>query len=493
MRVTGRWAARVLGAVTLAGVAALAAAAERPELLPWPGPGFRTEQGSWMRPLDPRVTFSPLLTVGDSILGPFEEAETFRFFPMPAGIAVQNLGRGVAEIYVAHQTTWEDNIGSGRVSRLLLDERTRRVLAADWIVVGETPLETFEGLGSVYLADTHEGFLTPHLFVNEASVQGPNRGIVAAVNTRNGIVVPLPWLGRFRHDMTLLLPLSNGRLVAIATEDGDPGRSQLYMYLAASDTDFLTGRGELFVLRADPPSDRLDTQSAAMVRKTKPPLTGRFVPVRGFSVAGDAMAPSAVELSAQAAHALNFVRLGDVALDPRNPGAFFIADIGDENIMDPVSGRPVTGNGRIYRIELDPFDPTLVREIRVLLDGDEADDIYRPHDLETDMQSLMIQEDPSRRGIRPSRLLRYELNTRRLDVLAECAERDPQGRMIPEGTGGSWRTAGIVDASEAFGPGTWLVAVQARNDRSSVFDGHGGGGQLLLMRTSVWNEAKKKR
>ena len=68
-----------------------------------------------------------------------------------------------------------------------------------------------------------------------------------------------------------------------------------------------------------------------------------------------------------------------------------------------------------------------------------------------------------------------------------------QFRMIPEGTGGSWRTAGIVDASEAFGPGTWLVAVQARNDRSSVFDGHGGGGQLLLMRTSVWNEAKKKR
>ena len=493
MILPGRWAARLLVVVGLVGPAAVATASERPELRPWPGLGFRTEQGSWLRPLDPRVSFSPLVTVGDSILGPFEDAENFRFYPMPSGIALENVGHGLAEVYVTHQTTWEDGVGSGRVSRLLFDERTHRVVAADWIVDGGTAVETFEDLGGAFLADTHEGFLRSQLFVNEGSLVGPNRGVVAAVDVRSGFVAPLPWLGRFQHDITFFLPLANGRLVAILTENGNPGRSQLYMYLADSDTDFMNGRGALYVLRADPPSDRLDTQSASMARKTKPPLTGRFVRVQGFTVGGDPVAASAVELSAQAARALNFVRLGDVALDPRNPGAFFLADLGDENYMDPVSGRPVTGNGRVYRIELDPFDPTLVREIRVVLDGDEADDIYRPHDLDADMQSLMIQEDPSRRGIRPSRILRFDLTTRRLEVLAECAERDPQGRMIAEGTGGLWRTAGIVDASGAFGPGSWLVAVQARNDRSTTFDGHGGGGQLLLMRTSAFADAKKKR
>jgi hypothetical protein len=496
MSLPGRWAAWLsvlAGLVGLVGLATAARAYERPELRPWPGPGFRTEQGSWLRPLDPRVSFSPLVTVGDSILGPFEDAENFLFYPMPSGLGLENLGHGLAEVYVCHQTTWEDGIGSGRVSRLLFDERTHRVVAADWIVDGETAIETFEDLGGAFLADTHEGFLTSQLFVNEGSLQGPNHGVVAAVNVRNGFVTPLPWLGRFQHDMTFFLPLVNGRLAAILTENGDPGRSQLYMYLADSDTDFMSGRGRLYVLRADSPNDRLDTQSASMARKTKPPLTGRFVPLQGFTVGGDPVNASAVELSAQAAHALDFVRLGDVALDPRNPGAFFLSDLGDENYMDPVSGRPVTGNGRIYRIELDPFDPTLVREIRVVLDGDEADDIYRPHDLDADMQSLMIQEDPSRRGIRPSRILRYNLITRRLEVLAECAERDPQGRMIAEGTGGLWRTAGILDASGAFGPGSWLVTVQARNDPSTTFNGHGGGGQLLLMRTSAFADAKKKR
>jgi len=266
------------------------------------------------------------------------------------------------------------------------------------------------------------------------------------------------------------------------------------MYIADSDADFLSGNGDLYVLRADPPAGRPDTQSAAMAKKSRPPLTGRFVPLHGIAVHTDPTnGPSIVEASTRAAGALNFVHLEDAAPDRRNPSAFFLADRGEETFMDPVSGRPVTGNGRIYRIELDPFDPTIVKEIRVLLDGDEADDIYRPRDLETDEHHLMVSEDPERRGIHPSRILRYDLDTRRLDVLAECAERDPQGRMIPAGTGGLWRAAGIVDASDAFGPGSWLVAVQARNDRSTRFDSRGGGGQLLLMRTPIWTDAKKSR
>lgn len=480
---------RAPGAIAvLIGVAALTVAAVRPELRPWPGQGFQTEGASLLRPLYRGVTFTPLMTVGDSLVPPTPEDEGFLFLPMPDGAALQSTDRGLAEIYVGHGTSWEDGVGSGRVSRLLLDRKTQRILAADWIVDG---MESFERLSGATLAGPREGFLTPHLLIGENSLQGPNHGVVAAVSVRSGIVSALPWLGRFHHEKTLFLPFSNGRVTAILTEAGDPGASQLYMYLAPSDTDFLNGGGQLYVLRADPPRDGPDTQLASMVKKTRP-LTGRFVPVRGVTIGGDPMAPSSVEFSSQAVRALRFARLGDAAPDRLNPGAFYFADQGAEDWIDPVSGRPVTGDGRIYRLELDAFDPTIVKELRLILDGDDADDLYRPADLESDDRGLMIQENPGRRGVHPSRILRWDFNTRRLEPLAECAERDPQGRLIPEGTGGAWETSGIADASGVFGAGAWLVTVKAPNDYSTAFHGRGGGGQLLLMRTPVLGEVTEK-
>lgn len=471
------------------GIAVVATAAVRPELRPWPGAGFRTEAGSFLRPLYDGVDFTPLVSVGDSLVPPNPDDEGFLFFPKPDGIGVQAVGQGLAEIYVTHGTSWQDGVGSGRVSRLLLDQETRRVLAADWIVDG---IESFEALSGGTLTTTHEGFLIPQFLVGENSLQGPNHGVAAAVSVRSGVVAALPGLGRFRHEATLLLPIANGRVIAILTEGGDPGRSELYMYQAESDTDFLSGRGQLLVLHADPPREGQDTQLASMVKKSRP-LTGRFVPVRGFTVEGDASDPAAVALGANAARALRFARLGDAAPDRLNPSAFYFADQGDENWTDPVSGRPVSGDGRIYRLELDSFDPTIVKELRVILDGDDADDLYRPRDLESDERGLMIQENPGRRGIHPSRILRWDFNLRRLEPLAECAERDPQGRLIPAGTGGVWETTGIVDASDVFGAGSWLVAVQAPNNDSPRFGGRGGAGQLLLMRTPVLGRTAKSK
>jgi len=475
-----------LGVVLGLGVAAVCTAAVRPELRASSGPGFLTEQGSFLRPLYDGVHFTPLLSVGDSIIPSDPDDELFLFFPKPAGIGIQSVGSGLAEVYVTHGTTWQDGVGSGRVSRLLLDQKSHDVLAADWIVDG---VESFEGLSGGTLAATHEGFLLPQFFVGENSLQGPNHGVAAAVNVRSGVVAALPWLGHFRHEAMLFLPITNGRVIAILTESANAGQSELYMVQAESDTDFLAGRVQLFVLHADAPRDTPDTQLASMVKKTRP-LTGKFVPVPGISVEGDANDPAAVVLGANAARALRFARLGDAAPDRRNSGAFYFADQGDEDWTDPVSGRPVSGDGRIYRLELDSFDPTIVRELRIVLDGDDADDLYRPCDLESDERGLMIQENPGRRGIHPSRILRFDFNTRRLEPLAECAERDPQGRLIPVGTGGVWRTTGIVDASDTFGAGTWLVSVQAPNDPSG-FGSRGGAGQVLLMRTPTPGERAK--
>ncbi|HET7903218.1 MAG TPA: alkaline phosphatase PhoX [Candidatus Eisenbacteria bacterium] len=475
-----------LGAATLAPEPA--AAALRPTLRPWPGPGFRTPDHPYVRPLRDDVTFHPLMTVGDTLVPPDVDEEGFVFYPLPDGIGLQLVDEGLAEIYVAHEIAWDDGLGGGRVSRLLVDPRSERILAADWIVDG---IEQFDRLCGASLAGARQGFLSPRLLINEESILGPNRGIVAAVDPRSGTVTGLPWLGRFEHERTVVLPAVSGQLVTLLTEDGPAGQSQLYMYLANGDNEILEGRGRLYVLRADAPAGRENTQLASMARKVRP-LTGRFVPVRGVTVDGDASHPSAIELAAQGARALNFVRLEGVTPDTRNANAFFIADTGQENVIDPVSGQPVTGGGRIYRIELDAFDPTVVKEIRVLLDADEGDDLYRPDNIAADDRGLLIQEDPGRRGLHPARILRYDFRSLRLEPIAECVERDPQGRVIPEGTGGAWETTGITDASEVFGPGSWLIAVQAHTMRETFFRGRAGGGQLLLMRTGVRRAETKK-
>jgi hypothetical protein len=76
----------------------------------------------------------------------------------------------------------------------------------------------------------------------------------------------------------------------------------------------------------------------------------------------------------------------------------------------------------------------------------------------------MIQEDPGGHnnfnpGAGPAaRIWRYDLATGALSVVAEVDQSaDPAARL------GTWESSGILDASEAFGPGTWLVTVQAHS------------------------------
>jgi hypothetical protein len=98
--------------------------------------------------------------------------------------------------------------------------------------------------------------------------------------------------------------------------------------------------------------------------------------------------------------------------------------------------------------------------------------MHQPDNIDTSANSLMVQEDS---GQAPnSRIWRYDFATEEWTVVASVRE-------------AAWESSGIVDASEAFGEGSWLVTVQAHDvfvDSETV----GGitfkreGGQLLLLR-----------
>jgi hypothetical protein len=134
-------------------------------------------------------------------------------------------------------------------------------------------------------------------------------------------------------------------------------------------------------------------------------------------------------------------------------------------------------------VTFDPFDPTKVQALEVLLDAGDGDDLYRPSSIDTDEQSVMIQEYPGAHGIHASRILRYDVRTRRLEPLAECVERDTRGRFVPNGVGGEWETSGITNVSDFLGDDTWLFTVQAHTVEIIQDARHvGEAGQLLLLR-----------
>jgi hypothetical protein len=439
-----------------------------------PGAGYRSDAPGMLRPIDADTRVQPIFTAGDTLAGS-GDAAPFPFIGFGSAVAAIPRGDGTADVYVAHDLAYSTGFGGAVATRLLLDLGNGGVLAADYALDGT---EWYSELTFSVAAGPDQGFLTPVVFLGEGSVTGPRRGVVAAVNPRDGTIRDLPWLGRFAHRALAFVPVSSGGVAAVLTERGDPGASHVYLYLAASGSDFLSGRGQLYVLRAEPDPGLGRALTPAGFLKGRD-VRGRFVPI----TARDAADPSALAGAAQATLSLSFVQAGGVAPDRERNDAFYFTDGGDNSLFDVTTGRALTGSGRLYHVALDPFDPTVVTALSVVLDGDAGDDLYRPDDLASDDASLMIQENPrADRGLHVARVLRYDPRQRRLTPLAVCAERDRLGRELPAGVGGAWETHGIVSAEDLFGPDTWLLTVEARTLEAPVFGYRGQSGQLLLLR-----------
>ncbi|HEV8128761.1 MAG TPA: hypothetical protein VGQ14_03810, partial [Candidatus Eisenbacteria bacterium] len=204
------------------------------------GTGFLTPKPSYLRPLHAGVTTTAILTVGDTLFPNHPNEIPFVFVPQPHGLAGRDAGNGLVELYATHQLDWESSTNGAIVSRLLLNQHGAGVVSADFLLDGT---ENYSLLSSGTLVDAREGFLGLTLFINEASISGPWHGVVGAVDVHAGTITPLPWMGRFRHATTLILRHTTGSVVAIETERGAPGESQLWMYVASTPTDLLSGRG----------------------------------------------------------------------------------------------------------------------------------------------------------------------------------------------------------------------------------------------------------
>jgi hypothetical protein len=223
-----------------------------------------------------------------------------------------------------------------------------------------------------------------------------------------------------------------------------------------------------------------------------------------------------LEYWSQLNNVFDFVRVEDIAYDKR-PGmgnVVYVVDSGRGTAGVSEAGRST--NGRVWKMVLDPEDPTHVTSLSIAVEGDDnpvktLGEVHQPDNIETTQTGLLLTEDPgsTQQFIAADQGLTNATTARlwyvpfsgtpqvvvKIDQSADGGPTDVDGR--PAGNWGAWETSGIVDASAAFGPGAFLINVQAHTlwvekapgpdtfiDANSDpdFTYKREGGQLLLLR-----------
>jgi hypothetical protein len=172
--------------------------------------------------------------------------------------------------------------------------------------------------------------------------------------------------------------------------------------------------------------------------------------------------------------ALQFIRIEDIAYDRTTPNIVYFADTGEPRAIPDGAGRLRRGpsgtrglypNGRLWKMVLDPNNPLVVQSLSVIFDSDalgydNPNAIHQLDNIETTANSVLIQEDPGSHNQGPvngyAKIWRFPLPAGPPVKVAQVNQ-----SLRPDLPIGSWESSGIIDASSAFGPGWFLVDVQA--------------------------------
>jgi hypothetical protein len=424
------------------------------------GGGFVTAHRSFVVTLQPGVTAQPILTTGDTIGG---GRHAYQMSGVPDGLGWYQSSPGVFEVYMNHELNAAFDPSGARVSHLTLDAGGG-VSAAEYVVDGNEGFEWFCS-GTLTMIGSH-----PWYTAGEESKHSPRRGVAFGIRASTGRVRTMPWFGHFGHEN--VVPVTDvGKAFVGLSEDGFSEDSQYFAYVARSFRAAFSGRGgELrvwvpnrSVADGDPSSNDIGPGDA---------VHGHFVVVKHARN----LRPHVLEKTVQALGAWDFDRIEDQIEDSTHPGRMYFSETGRAHAYAP--------HGRIYQLQVDPDHPTRAT-LSIVLDSRTGDDIFSPDNLGVSDQTLMIQEDRNWKGSGYNRILAYDLSSGTLTAVARA---DPPAGIVDDHGPGAWETSGIVSAEDAFGPGTWLLDVQAHYTHMHVPDGSlvpdsakGEGGQLLLL------------
>jgi hypothetical protein len=342
---------------------------------------------------------------------------------------------------------------------------------------------------------------------------------------------------------------TSGPLTGVFPAGAVPSQSQLYSYIAPSTNRLLADKGDLWAFVSDTPGvknyydvvpnsgqvvkghfikvpkdiatgrnpDGSDLK-AADKGYPLPPANGSWqTDLRSITPVGIDGPQWVLEYWSDINNVFQFVRVEDIAYDKR-PGmgnVVYVVDSGRGRTAAQSLDTPNfrSTNGRVWKMVLDRKDPTKVTSLTVFVEGDDnpvktPTEVHQPDNIETTRSGVLLTEDPGSSQQYPVGSTDPDATTARLwqvpfsgtpaivakvDQSADGGPTDVDGR--PPGNQGAWESSGIVDASAAFGPGAYLIDVQAHTlwvEKAPGDDNNGDGqpdftykregGQLALLR-----------
>lgn len=490
--------------------------------------------------------FSPIVTVGDYVSRTSgAPSDQYAFVGIPDAMgAYKDPVTGENILFVAHEISSGINstpipgttLTGAFVSRYVLDYTGGIVSVTsgglahgalyneNTFVLATPPLAgaaaSFTRFCSGSFAGPAHGMDRPIFFTNEESGSGNyNSNGSQVVAVIDGKMHMLPDLGRVARETTLVMPRRDALTAIVSTEDAG-NNSLVYLYVGTKQrrsADVLAKNGlvdgKIYVLGG----------RGADAGKAEATFTTGTAQVRWIEVPnGASLNATALNTAALAAGAFGFVRVEDCEFDPLAPTrTLFVASTG---------GSSVNRLGRLYKINFNPTNPAADATMDVIYNadlivtpggtysGNNATGSYSGYDINAGRDfavsvdniavtadTIVICEDTnSPAGEVYNKYQRnggvWTLDRNNNYAAKYQADFNFAYSIARDGgtrTRGLWEASGVIDASSLFGPGAFLINVQAHGstDRTNISKPGGGtytmgeanslfveDGQVILMK-----------
>jgi uncharacterized protein DUF839 len=455
---------------------------------------FVTDDPAYLKAVDPSVTIAPILTVGEDVPRTSNPAQSFRLIGVPDGLGLFKDAGGGVRLWVNHELKKTDvsqpvlgkPLQNGAfVSRFQLAGDRPAVLSGDFAAstffLGTQPWGHAPALFcSGNLSGPEVGFDRPVYFVGEEATgdeSGDGRGGLGFAFV-GGDAYALPQLGRYRKENLIVVPGTGLKTLLFGLEDGPKGlNSQLYLYIGQKNLtspdplarNGLVG-GRLYIFGSI--TDGKGSESA--FHKIDRPLLGHWIPV------SDSDQKTDTELNEQVTEsgAFLFDRIEDGTYDRRQNGIFYFVTTGGDV--------PANRKGRLYKLTFNANDPLAGPTLlEVLLEGDAGDPIVSPDNIDMNANGeMVVLEDFTLDNF-------WSFLKRNNSVWLYRPDGAGKPERLAEATDKFWEPSGVIDASSVYGPGAWLLDVQAHTVTSAQASSKQKlagdaqlveGGQILLLR-----------
>ena len=517
------------------------------------GPGFKTSQPAMLTGVG-GTTVTPIISVGDN-LGDymFEAIPDGISFSKINGKGTADILVNHELSLVPFPATRQDP-SNALLSEIRLHQKSAGVLRGRYVIPSSAAYQRFCSnflVGSEHgfereLLFTNEeardivlrqpdSWHQPGVQLTEPGAE--QAGVVVAYDVKSGNYRSIYGMGRHNHENAVGVPGYGYPVVLSGDDTFDAPASQLFLYKAASGAAVWNDQGALYAFVSNNPAvnDYGDLSTAS------PSVTGHFIEVPRAIATGKINGrevtsadfgyprptdpdpfPSQQTLAmpdgpqwvlehwSNLNNVFQFIRIEDIAYDRTNGKTVYFADTGEPRAIPDArttrlrrGGSTTRGahmNGRLFRLVMNSSDPLGTATLSIL-PGANFDDLgynnaaapHQPDNVESTSSAIYFQEDPGSHNSQPlfpaatnARVWRYDLTTGISRVVAEVDQ-----SMSPITNRGTWESSGIVDASAVFGPGAFLVDVQAHqwdmdagtgNDPPAVPKRERG--QLLLIRVT---------